>query len=149
MARDGYMIPPVIQIETQGTSWHTILRMSSDEILQCLGQPGSHSSGAVGITIYNAEQASAFKSSGQWRVSSAAILMVDALEMPWFPPFSRYVFLTLINMINILMYTQCLFIFISPFELISFSFISFSYFSPQLSCPLEIGDDQHKVLKGK
>lgn len=149
MARGGYMIPPVIQIEMQGTSWHTILRMSSDETFQCLGQPGSRSSWAVGIMIYNSEQASAFKSSSQWRVSSAAILMVDVLEIPWLPPFSRYVFLTLINVINVLMHAQCLFIFIFPFELISFSFISFSYFSPRLSCPLEIGDDQHKVLKGK
>lgn len=53
-----------------------------DEIVQCLGQPGSHSSGAVGNTIYNSGKAAAFKSSSQWRVSSAAILMVDVLEMP-------------------------------------------------------------------
>lgn len=127
------MIPPVIQIETQGTSWHTILRMISDEILQCLGQPGSGSSGAVGIMIYNSEQAAVFKSSSQWRMSSAAILMVDALEMPWLPPFSRHVFLTLINVINILMYAQLLFILLSPFKFISFPFLSFFHFSSWLS----------------
>lgn len=48
-----------------------------DEIVQCLGQPGGHSS-----EFYNSEKAAAFKSSSQWRVSSAAILMVDVLEMP-------------------------------------------------------------------
>lgn len=121
----------------------------TDEIVQCLGQPGSHSSGPVGITIYNSGKAAAFKSSSQWRVSSAVILMVDVLEMPWLPPFPRYVLLAFINVINVIMYAQCLFILLSPFEFVSFPFISFSYFSSQLSCPLEIGDDKHKVLKGK